>query len=231
MPFLGDYLGQLLSEIAMARMQADLETIRLAELYASHPLLRTLPVPHVRLPSVDLDVPVLVKESQEPRRGESVRGGLPLANASAKVEEVVSAHLTKEGVTLSTAERKRLKDALAQPQAPGGPQEVAVDVHRIADEAAATTYRTLRELRPGRAPSDPAGDPQREAGLVSALRAELLKLRTPPPRLNVLVTSAELREAGTAENVTRLRLKVSEEGLEWATIESDGIQRDRLVPE
>ena len=32
MPYLGDYLGQLMAEIAIARMHADLETVRLAEM-------------------------------------------------------------------------------------------------------------------------------------------------------------------------------------------------------
>ena len=54
---------------------------------------------------------------------------------------------------------------------------------------------------------------------------------TPPPRLLALVTSAEIREAGTSENVTRLNLKLSEQGVEWTTIETDGVTRDRLVPE
>ena len=80
MPYLGDYLGQLLSEIAIARMQADLETVRLAELYAAHPLLRTLPVPHLRLPEVALEIPVLIEASEEPRAGESARGGATLAD-------------------------------------------------------------------------------------------------------------------------------------------------------
>ncbi len=65
MPNLGDYLGQLLSELSIARMQADLETVRLAELYAMHPLLRTMPVPHMRLPDVDLEIPVLIKASED----------------------------------------------------------------------------------------------------------------------------------------------------------------------
>ena len=75
MPLLGDYLGQLLSEITIARMHADLETVRLAELYATHPLLKNFPVPHVRLPDVELELPVLIKTSEEAHPGQPPRGG------------------------------------------------------------------------------------------------------------------------------------------------------------
>lgn len=57
---LSDYLGHLLSSVAKARMQADLETLRIAEQYHSHPLLKHFPVPRVRLPKVELSIPVIM---------------------------------------------------------------------------------------------------------------------------------------------------------------------------
>lgn len=232
MPYLGDYLGQLLSEISMARMQADLETVRLAELYAAHPLLRTMPVPHMRLPDVDLEIPVLIKASQEPRAGESARGGVALADISRKFDEVLTQHLVRTGVKLSNAESKKLRAALDERlTSTGTPTEVSIDVHRIADDLSSTALRVVGELRPTSDIAKPALPPMIAAELREAVRVEFLQLRTPPPRLTVLVTSAEIREAATAENVTRIRLKVSEQGVEWTTTESDGVRRDRLVPE
>ena len=69
MPYLGDYVGHLLSEITIARVQADLEAVRMAELYANHPLLKHLPVPHFRLPTMTLDVPVVVSGMEEVKPG------------------------------------------------------------------------------------------------------------------------------------------------------------------
>lgn len=232
MPYLGDYLGQLLSEISMARMHADLETVRLAELYATHPLLRTMPVPHVRLPDVEMEVPVLIKASEEPRAGESARGGATIADMGRKFDEVLAAHLSKAGIALSVADRGRLRAALDERLTPTGmPTEISVDVNRVADDLTAAALRVVGELRPKSTAAEPAIPTKIAAELGEAVRLEFLKLRTPPPRLTVLVTSAEIREAGTTENLTRLRLKVSEQGVEWATIESEGVQRDRLVPE
>jgi len=230
MPYLGDYLGHLLSEISIARMQADLETVRLAELYATHPLLRTMPVPHMRLPDVELEIPVLIKTFEEPRAGESARGGAPLVDMKRKFDEVLATHLSKSGVELSPAHRKKLRAALDERLTLHGvPTEIAVDVHRVADDLTSTALRVVGELRP--TPAEPAIPPPLAAELKETVRLEFLKLRTPPPRLTVLVTSAEIREAGTAENLTRLHLKVSEQGVEWTTIESEGVRRDRLVPE
>src|SRR4051812_17667499 len=112
MTYLGDYLGQLMSEISMARMQADVETLRIAELYAAHPLLRTMPVPHIRLPDVELDIPVLIKASAEPRAGESARGGAVLADLRKAFDKALATTLANSEVALTAAENKRLRAAL-----------------------------------------------------------------------------------------------------------------------
>jgi len=75
MPFLGDYLGHLLGEVTIARMQADLETMRVAELYASHPLLKHMPVPHFRAPQIDMDIPVVIHGVENSLPEHSSRGG------------------------------------------------------------------------------------------------------------------------------------------------------------
>jgi hypothetical protein len=226
MPYLGDYLGQLVSEISMARMHADLETVRLAELYATHPLLRTMSVPRMRLPEVQLEIPVLIKASEEPRAGESARGGVPLADIRRQFDKVVAVHLSRADIALSAAEQEKLRATLDERLALHAvPIETAVDVYRVADDLTSTALRTLEGLNTKSITSPFAGE------LKEAVRTEFLKLRTPPPRLTVLVTSAEIREAGTTENLTRLHLKVSEEGVEWTTIEAEGVRLDRLIPE
>ena len=227
MPYLGDYIGQLISEIAMARMQADLETVRLAELYASHPLLRTMPIPHLRLPEVNLDVPVLIKASEEPRKGETARGGLNFLGVRQKLEEVAVAHLAKAGIDPATVDRQKLQVALdEQIRQPPGPAETSIDVHRVAAQITTAVVNTVRAGAP-----KPESLQGYETNLKEAVRLELLKARNPPPRLDTLVTSPELRESGTSENLTRLKIRVSEQAFEWTTIDSNGSQREMLVPE
>jgi hypothetical protein len=232
MPYLGDYLGQLLSEISMARMQADLETLRIAELYAMQPLLRTMSVPRMRLPDVDIDIPILIKAVEDPRAGESARGGVKLSEIGGKFYEVLSVHLSKAGIALSSTDQKtvrtELDKRLKQTQVP---VEILVDVFRVADDLTSTALRVIGELIREPSTTKIVISPKIAAELKDAVRLEFLKLRTSPPRLAVIVTSAEIREAGTSENVTRLRLKVSEQGFEWKVIELEGVQHDRLIPE
>jgi hypothetical protein len=232
MPYLGDYLGQLLSEISIARMQADLETLRIAELYSVQPLLRTMAVPRMRLPDVDLDIPILIKTVEEPRAGESARGGAKLSDMSKKFDEVLEQQLSKVGVVLSATEKKTIHTEIEKRlRLTKVPEEIFSDVLRVADDLTSTALHLIGELRRKRGNEEIAISTQTAAEVRETMRLDFLKLRTRPPRLTVLVTSSEIREAGTPENVTRLHLKVSEQGFEWKTIEVAGVQQDRLIPE
>ncbi len=229
MPYLGDYIGHLLSEITIARMNADVETVRVAELYAAHPLLRNMPVPHFRLPSVEVDVPVVVSQMEEQRAGELPRGAPILADMRKAFDRVLTKQLSEERVRLRPAHKRKLKSVLDKRVVSlTQPIEIAIDVNRVADELASAASGTLTEFG---GPVDPARRPKLEEKLKEAARVEFLKLRKPPTRLQVLVTTAEIREAGPSEVITRLHLKITEEAFEWTTIESDGRKQDRLVIE
>jgi hypothetical protein len=232
MPYLGDYLGHLLSEITIARVQADLEAVRVAELYASHPLLRHLPIPHFRLPTVTLDVPVIIKEMEEAKTDESPRGGVVLSAMRKSFDRILALHLNRADIKLSDTEKKDLTQALDQTISRlAQPPYISISVLLIADELVFTAIKAL-------------GDPEREGGalesvrleklaneLKTAVRLEFLNLRQAPPRLLVLVTTAELREAGPQELLAHFHLSISEEAFEWTVIESHGKSLDKLVPE
>ncbi len=231
MPHLGDYLGQLLSEITIARMQADIEAVRVAELYAGHPLLRTMPVPHFRLPTVDVDVPVVIERLEEPTAGETPRGAPALDELRTAFDRVLNERLSEEGIRLKPKHEKELKAVLDRKMVVlTQPMEVSIDSGRVATELSNAALLTLTELDLER-PIDPARRPKLEEHLKEELRVAFLKLRKPLTRLQVLATTAEIREAGPSEVITRLHLKISEEAFEWSTIESEGQKQDRLVME
>jgi hypothetical protein len=64
MPDLGEYLGHLLCEVTRARVMADHEAVRTATAYLGDGsgLLRHFPVPRMRLPELELTVPVVVMD-------------------------------------------------------------------------------------------------------------------------------------------------------------------------
>lgn len=228
MPNLGDYIGQLLSELTIARMHADLEAVRVAELYVGHPLLRNMPVPHFRLPNVEIDVPVVIKQGEQ-KEDKLPRGTPSLADMRKAFDGILIKVLSEEQILLKPEHKKKLKlaldnktDSLTQPR------EISIDVNRVAEGLASTASRTLTEAG---GPVDSAHQPKLEEKLKETARVEFLKLRKPPTRLQVLVTTTEIREAGPSDIVMRLHLKINEEAVEWTTIESEGRKQNRLIVE
>lgn len=225
MPKLGDYIGHLLSEITIARMHADLEAVRVAELYAGHPLLRYMPVPRFRMPNVEMDVPIVVK-ALEPSDDDSPYGNPPVAEMRKVFDGVLTSILTKEKITLSAAVQKKLKTILDERVvALSGPTEIEIDMNRVSLDFSVNAMKALGEV------IKPEKRAEFEKRLKDSLLIESIKICRPPTRLIVLVTTAEIREAGPNEVITHLRLKISEEAFEWTTIESDEGRNDRLVIE
>ncbi len=232
MPYLGDFLGHLLAELSIARVQADLEALRLAELYAGHPLLKSLPVARFRLPSVTIDAPVAVQQMEEAGAGQSPRGGLGASAVRERLLHLLDLHLGRARIKLSAAERahleRQLDDAVLRLDQPA---YVAVDVTHFADQLAAAATAALREVRHKGEPLADAVLERLAAELRAAVRLELLKLRPAPPRLKVLVTTAELRDAGQHELMVRLHLTINEDAIEWIVTETPGGAVSKLVPE
>lgn len=229
MPYLGDFLGHLLSEITMSRVQADLEALRLAELYANDPILKHFPIPRFRLPAVTVRVPVAVQEMEQPAEGEAPRGTIEPGEIKPAVDRAIGDLLTRYDVRLSRTARTSVDRAVAVRLADVGEvPEVSGGVTRIAADVAIAATGSIVEASPVL-----SADPERATTFQSELRerltAELLRIRRPPPRLSVLVTAGELREAG--ENVVNFELSISEDAVVWTEMETAGVKRSKLVEE
>jgi hypothetical protein len=222
MPYLGDYLGHLISEVTMARMQADVEAVRIAELYASHPLLRTMPVPRFRLPEVQVDIPVVINELEPSNEGGSGTPSIPDLRKS--FDAIFAERLKEENIDMPAALRTRLKQALDRTTV-ALTKLPEVDMSRTASEFTKVTIKTLAET------IEPIKLEALEEKLLTTVQSEFLKLRKLPLRLDTRITSAQIKEAGPSEVITHLRLKLVEESFEWTTVETDGEIQNRLVIE
>jgi hypothetical protein len=213
-------------------MHADLESLRVAELYASHPLLRTMPIPRFRLPDVEMEVPVVIKQMDEPSPGNSTRGGIDLKTLRKAFDSTLALQLGKSRIKLSAEQTKNMQaliDAAAADE--DLPREIAVDTNRVADRFSDAVSKVLTATVPSENSDKLEQILKLTAELKTGLRLAFLKARVPPPRLSTLVTTQDIREAGAGENVTRLKLKISEESVEWTMVESDGQMQGRLIPE
>lgn len=259
MPKLGDYLGQVLSEIARARMQADVEAVRLADLYAKDALLKLFPVPRFRVLNVKLEIPVAVRSDQVSVQnvlptpsalnttsspnlsttsslpqplGTSVTTRGKLKKVPSKVVKVFQSCLRKTGISqdkypqVTEQVKSALIDRVNKFDLHGS---VPVSTTYMADELA----NTLRKELSGKELSDIAEN-EREKLITEfkeATRLRLLQLQPDPAYIEVVVDTAELREIGPPEALTRIEISIAEEGMEWKQFEHQGDTSSRLCPE
>ncbi len=227
MPTLAEYLGLLLTEITKARVQADLEAARIAELYGSHPLLRHMPVPRFRLPNVTLDLPVAIEKTDSTRA--SGPSAAELDAARKRVDGIVDQELRALKIQPSPATRKTIAGALDAIFARLSSGTVsAFDAARAPGEAAADVVAALKTG------SDRERSVDTDAA-TTALRRAFEPVFTPllpaPAPIEVVVATAQLREIAPPLALTRVRLTVSEEGVEWTQTDPDDASTKRLVPE
>lgn len=223
---LGDYLGQLMSELVIARVQADLESVRVAELYASHPLLRHMPVPRIRMPEIQMEVPVVIDGAGTPTAGESPRGGVPMDRARKAFDTVLSEHLKANRIRLKADQRAAMEAAVdAETTRRDLPIEVAVDTNGMADRFTKAALASLTETLDEEKVTRLAGRLQSDA------RLAILALRTSPPRVSASVETGSVKEIGSDTAITRLRLTITEESMELVAVDENGETVDRLVPE
>jgi hypothetical protein len=232
MPNLGDYFGHLLSELTIARIQSDLEASRVADLYASNPLLKHFPVPRFRLPAVTLDVPVVIQEIEEPEDGKAPRGDIDFANIHKTFKRVFEYNLKKASIKLEETLDKNIERGISQTISKTKKiPYISVTIKKVVDDLVSTTLKVLKENKEEIDETKLKRFEMLSNTFRDELIAECIMLRQPPPRLKALVTTSELKEAGPPELLAKFHLSVSEEAVEWTTIESDGKTSDRLVPE
>ena len=227
---LGQLIGALLAGVAHARRIADEETAAIAEYYKDDPLLSSMSVPRVRIPELSLELPVLImnySEAQAPKLREVV-------SIISAIEEVLQNKLG----SIKAQQRRQIVDKfksnlegelnrLRQIEERGPEflrQNVALAVNHAFIEATKTS---------GAAPLLPQSQLTAiSRDLQQVAREVVYEQMGVPPRIEASIITADVKNASSPNNVTRLRLMVREEGLDWDTVEqSDGSIRSSLSPE
>lgn len=226
MPRLGDFVGALLADAMRARVSADLETVRLAETYSRHDLLRHLPVPRFRMPDLVVDVPVLIGTGVGEGGGS---GGLEtLAPTATELRQAVAEALKAADVHLPRGEPVRTGTVaveLADKLFAEGVGPV-LDHRRLAGELAAGVADHVRSVIV-------AEDAEAR---VKAFQEELRERLTTlivgkvagAPSLDVLVGAEQIRSHQHSESIVRLRITLTEDAYEVVALGDDGFT---LTPE
>lgn len=230
------FLGSLVSSISDARAQSDKQTSLIAQHYANDNLLKHFSVPRMRIEDVELSIPVAIDSSVTKPGYEAVNteelqtalNGVILKNLN--VEKIPPA-IERRIHTLIKLQVVLFQDNLANGK---GIEEI----QSISEYLASQVYKLLPTLlkQEKSKPTSPQILLSRKAKLASEISL-LLKERIKDKPMDasnlteVIVESSKLREI-KAENIIMIKMKISEQGMEWVKIDKDnGETVSKLLPE
>lgn len=239
---LSETLGHLLCEITRARMAADRESVRIARQYAEDDggLLRHFPVPRMRMPQLELTLPVVVSHIPE-GYVTRVAPDMLVSALSANLREALKA----QSIHVSTTEIRRivradpnLSQGLVSDQLSTQLTEQLHDhTRRLVDRQAAKAAKV--------AGSDQAASASQSAerfkAIAAIIRTEVNRtldaLPQRPVGISIDARTQQVKEANQGGSFClNLKLNVTEEGLDML-FEEPGSGQDRspvlsrLVPE
>lgn len=248
MPRLGDLVGSLMTEFTLARVRADLESVKLVELYRKEGLLEGASVPRFRMPDVTVDLPLLVSELES---GDSTSGfNRPTAvDVRESIREAAASTRFKLDANMEEEIVKQLDVELDAMWKTPQPLDAALLLARDAALKLDPMVRKRVASRPSMrdalsAPRPRELDPKLSAEDLDAetrtfLRSVELRLKTKAigsigqgPRFIMSAKTSEIRETGDPSLVARVSMTFKEDGFEVVSVESgDGVSQVRLVPE
>ena len=234
MTTLNDYIGTLVAGIADARAAADLESVRVAEAYAQHALLKHFSVPRMRIGDIEMTIPVAID-------GLSTRSDLQLAPMGNDAYKTDAYRVTVRSASVSELPQLASNDLAT---AIGDALPVMLAMMRDGDldgafrkhaETVATRFGQIVELyQLDKVLPDLQFTPDRTIEeLYKHTQSSVQGVIDKPvlDSLSVVAESYRLREQ-RPEDLIRIRMVLSEEGMEWTTIErEDGSVERRLLPE
>lgn len=229
---LGDYIGRLLSEVTYARVQADIEAVRVAEVYSSHPLLRNFPVPRIRFSNVEMNVPVVISEVEDEEQDIFSVDKVDSRTLTTVTEKVVTSELKKYKVQMNTRDAGLLRRALkAKSDDMAYIRENAISMETISKDISKETIKVIGEFKSVKDKIDKEKIIKLSKIIEAKIREELISKRKPPLRVKISPLTSHVREIGKTEHLVTLKLSLSEDAVEWTTIEENGKEKDILIPE
>ena len=242
---LSDYLGLLLSEIAKARVDADIESLRIAEVYSQIDELSNYPVPRVRLQNVEITVPVVIDGVDEDKL-KAYKKPVKLADVTKLMVESYRDVLEKNKVTLTDEEDRDLNvkvlgksKELGRTVRPVAPVEMdeaesvsLLNTRRISGEFSSMIRGHLSELTEKKPELAKVDISRIEKELKKVLDQRITSTRPEAPKINVLVNTHQIKESGPPQALTYLKFQLYEDGMEWSRYETaEGEKKETLVPE
>jgi hypothetical protein len=227
---MGDYLGEILSEITRARVQADLEALRVAELYAGHPLLKNFSIPRIRLPKVDIDIPVIISES--PEEGEQFeKKRMDKKSLAKETKQVINEELRSRDIKLDSRNNFALNRSLLKKSESLGVMREFPTTDVLSREMATVSVKTLEKEESAKKSLTKNNLDSLSSVLEGRLKERLAR-QVPSPGIKIQPHTAAIKEIKENEKLVTMRLSIQEDAMEWTNYEDEnGKESSVLVPE
>lgn len=236
---LGDFLGGLMSSISDARVNSDLQSLKIAEEYAKNDMLKHFTVPRMRIDKVELNVPVAIDSVVEQVQ-KIYKLNDPVKFAALTFQQILTAiqvervsdKAAKDLNTVISEEIKLLEERLQSNQ-------VENALENFSTEVAAKTVRLINPIYKELEKKELSKSEllKRQITIVEGLQTTLkdeIKSTTEHisiDSLQVVVQADKLREI-KPENMIIIKMTVSEHGMEWISMENNkGELVTKLMPE
>ena len=236
---LSDFLGGLASGICDARVNSDIQSLKIAEEYAKNDLLKHFSVPRMRIDKVELNIPVAVDNLVE----KTQRIYQPIDNQrfAAKTYQQVLKSLSV--TSLPNEVSKNLRAAIADHvnllEAKIKVNQTEDSLEEFSDSIAIKTLEIADtvQLANKRKKATKAELTKLQTNTASELKAVLKeeivfkKEVSVLDAVHVIVEADRLREI-RPENVIMIKMTISEQGMEWINMEDkEGKIVNKLMPE
>jgi hypothetical protein len=231
MPLLKDYLGSLVSGINQARAMADIESAKIAELYASNEILKNFSVPRFRAQDIELNIPIAIDalDEQEPVDYQ------PIDNI--RFNSLVY-HTIKDQLKTTKIDRK--KSDLLRKEIAKSTQTLEINLKAKEDKTISLqNFSNQLSQKVIKIAQLEGNEPNEE--VIKKLQKSLQEQLNPeikepvrsidPDKTKIIVESGKLKDYNP-QSITHIKIKLVEEGMEWQSIEKeDGKTDQRLLPE
>ena len=259
MAILKDYLGSLVRDLNEARHMADVETARIAEIYANDPVLKHFSVPRMKILETELTIPVAVDQLEHSTTTEYD----PIDNHklyTAVYNELKNTTETKSfNSTMSNHLKKSIYNSIdeLETEIKGG-EDTDISINKFANSVATTfisiiesdtkekvKYTTrvdkfvpIKSTEIDTVSTDRISKANQFQSLLETNMKKYLVQTIKPlvvieklENAHVTTESAKLKEY-SPQSIIYIKMKVTEESMEWQTmLDDDGEVVSKLIAE
>lgn len=231
---LNDYLGSIVASFTNAKIMSDLQTVKLAEEYAKHDYLKHFSIPRMRIDDVEMTIPIALDEIENISKPPVIGFDSLKINTlvySFLLEKIGVLKITKEPSRLLQTEtakqvgvlEKQIKLTNSHDPVSGFSKEIVVYFLRIIEKYALVNKEVLAKMNIELLSKDLIAVVTKEITINKEVEALA--------NLNIVVEANKLREL-KSENLIFIKLKISENGMEWSRSENvNGEIESKLLPE